>query len=216
MIKHWRQVWTYEATELWHYEGKNIWSKKVYEAEDVQGKWAQKVYNVDDALRYECVAEWVNTKTDNSWTCTTGAPLPRREKERKDYHLLDRTNVHRITTDGWVHEQYNTKVRIEHGARTQISREKGYNTYVRIDDENCQKAIRWWPKKRASWSVIQRAWLDFYNDETQISLKDKHWGVPLWVRLFLLANQRVNTPKREEKVYKKALKNMNAYRIKKP
>ena len=85
MIKHWRQVWTYEATELWHYQGNNTWTKKQYTPEEVQGKWAQQVYNVDDALRYECIAEWNNTSEDNSWRCTTGAPLPRRESKRKDF-----------------------------------------------------------------------------------------------------------------------------------
>ena len=125
MIKHWRQIWRYEATELYHYQGNNTWEQKKYSPEDVQGKWAQLVYNVDDALRYECIANWTNTTEDNSWTCTTGAPLPRREKKRKDYSLLERTNIHRLTTDGWVHEQHNTKVKIENGTKTNISKEKG-------------------------------------------------------------------------------------------
>ena len=214
MIKHWRQVWTYEATELWHYQGNNTWTKKQYTPEEVQGKWAQQVYNVDDALRYECIAEWNNTSEDNSWRCTTGAPLPRRESKRKDYTLLERTNIHRILDNGWVHEQHNTKVKIDGDTKENISREKGYNTYVKIEDEKCTKAIKWWPKRRATWEVIQRAWSDFYGERSHITLKEGHWGLPLWIRLFCLARQNVNTPKKEQKVYTEALKRMEFYRIK--
>lgn len=214
MIKHWRQVWTYEATVLWHYQGNNTWSKKQYTKEEVQGQWAQQVYNVDDALRYECTAEWSNTEEDNSWTCQTGAPLPRREKKRKDYTLLERTNIHRIVDNGWVHEQHNTKVKIDGDTKQNISREKGYNTYVKIEDEQCQKAINWWPKRRATWTVIQRAWSDFYGPKSTLILKDSHWGLPIWVRLFFLAGEDVSKPKREQKVYKKAQKMMENYQAK--
>ena len=82
------------------------------------------------------------------------------------------------------------------------------------EDEKCKKAIKWWPKKRATWKVIQRAWSDFYGDKSQLTLKDGHWGLPLWIRLFCLARQNVNTPKKEQKVYKEALKRMEFYRIK--
>jgi len=213
MIKHWRQVWSFEATNLWHYKGDRVWEKKIYSPEEVAGKWAQKVYNVDDALRYECIAFWQNSEVDNSWSCTTGAPLPRREKKRKDYNILERTNVHRINDTGWVHEQFNTKINIENGKKEEISKEEGYNTYVKIDDAQCKKAIEWWPKRRATWKVIQRAWTDFYQDRSQLTLKKSHWGLPIWIRLFKLAGRDVRKPKQEEKVYREALRNMESYLI---
>ena len=213
MIKHWRQVWTYQERELWHYQGDNRWAKKTYTEEEVAGKWAQQVYNVDDGLRYECIAVWNNSLEDNSWSCTTGAPLPRREKKRKDYNVLERTNVHRINDTGWVHEQYNTKINVLDAEKEAISKEEGYNTYVRIDDKKCKTAIVWWPKKRATWNVIQRAWLDFYRHRTELKLKKSHWGLPLWIRLFKLADRNVSKAKQEEKVYREALRNMTSYLV---
>jgi len=204
MIKHWRQVWKFEETTHYQYMGYNTWKKHQMNAEEVAGEWSQIVYNVDDGPRYECSALWNNTE-ENFWSCTSDAPLPRREKKRSDYTLLERTNVHRITQDGWVHEQYNTKVKLEGDTRVPIVKEKGYNTYVRIPDQNCQKAIDWWPKRRATWQVIQKAWEDIRTENTKLKFR-KAFVTPLWVRLFLLARDKVDTPKREKKVYTKARK----------
>lgn len=205
MIKHWRQVWIFEENTLYKYEGNDTWRKESHPSEEVKGQWSQIVYNVDDGPRYECSASWENNANDNFWSCTADAPLPRREKSRKDYTLLDRTNVHRITQNGWVHEQYNTKVKIENKKRIPIVKEKGYNTYVRIPEENCTKAIKWWPKRKATWYVIQRAWEDIRTENDLLRFR-KTFGAPLWVRLFMLARTRVDSPKKEKKVYSKARK----------
>ena len=95
-----------------------------------------------------------------------------------------------------------------------IKSPKGYNTYVKIDDDNCQKAIKWWPKRRATWRVIQRAWLDSYGELSQVTFKENHWGMPLWIRLFCLARQSVKTSKKEQRVYKEAMKRIRRYRVK--
>ncbi|MAA80420.1 MAG: hypothetical protein CL916_14285 [Deltaproteobacteria bacterium] len=211
MIKHWRQVWKYEETTHYKYIGHDTWKKTKTNAEEVSGEWSQIVYNVDDGPRYECSALWNNTDED-FWKCTSDAPLPRREKKRSDYTILDRTNVHRITPEGWVHEQYNTKVKLDGNTRIPIAKEKGYNTYIRIPEENCQKAIDWWPKRKATWLVIQKAWEDIRAENTQLKFR-KAVGTPLWVRLFLLARDRVDSPKREQKVYTKARKVITKFMV---
>ena len=203
MIKHWRQVWIFEETDLYRYKGNDIWERKQLDLEEVSGEWSQVVYNVDDGPRYECSAQWNNI--EGFWSCTADAPLPRREKSRKDYNVLERTNIHRITLQGWVHEQYNTKVKIEDSNRIPIVKEKGYNTYIRIPDTRCKKALSWWPKRRATWSVIQKAWADTRQENTRLQFR-KRFGAPLWVRLFMLARDKVDTPQRESNVYSKARK----------
>jgi len=213
MIKHWRQVWEYEATTLFTFQGHNTWQKEIRVKNDVTGQWAQRVYNVDDGLRYECIADWNLKEGDEHWRCATGAPLPRRESKRKDYTLLDRTNIHRLVDNGWVHEQLNSKVSVDGERRDVVAKEKGYNTYVKISDDQCQKAIDWWPKRRAAWRVIQRAWLDFYREKPTVRIRESHWGIPLWVRLFWLAKKDVSTEKRQQKVYSKALKLMKKHEM---
>ena len=99
------------------------------------------------------------------------------------------------------------------GKKEEISTEEGYNTYVKIDDAQCKKVIEWWPKRRATWKVTQRAWTDFYQDRSQLTLKKSHWGLPIWMRLFKLAGRDVRKPKQEEKVYREALRNMESYLI---
>ena len=187
MIRHWRQKWVYEPRELFEYEDVNRWERNYYYPADSSGKWGQIVYSVDDAPRYECIAEWHNDGDDNYWTCQTWAPLPRRESKRSDYSILERENTHRILDSGWVHEQNNTKFLYENGNRTDIAREYGYNTYEKIEDEACQKAIDWWPSQKTAWDGIISAWEDVRTEHDSIGIQEK--TIPLWIRLFWIARK---------------------------
>ena len=210
MIRHWRQTWIYEPRELFHYSDVNQWSRQYYYPDDVEGKWGQIVYNVDDAPRYECLAEWVNNDEENYWTCQTWAPLPRREKKRADYSILERENTHRIVDNGWIHEQNNTKFHYDNGQRTNIAKERGYNTYERIADEQCSEAIEWWPTQRHQWQGITAAWDSLRSEQDVIKMKDKHNGLPLWIRLFWIAKRaKATTP--VEDIQSKALDKITNY-----
>lgn len=198
MIRHWRQKWVYEPRELFHYTDVNEWQRKYYYPNDVSGKWGQIVYNVDDAPRYECVAEWHNDKEENYWSCTTWAPLPRRESKRSDYSILERENIHRIVKTGWIHEQNNTKFLYENNQRTDIAREHGYNTYEKIEDSNCQKAIDWWPSQRVAWEGITLAWEEHRIEHDTMSFMQKKGGIPLWIRLFWIAKRNKDASSSDE------------------
>ena len=52
-MKHWRQDWSYEDSQLNVYQGNNIWRMEQVPAETVRGHWTQAVYQVDDSPRYE-------------------------------------------------------------------------------------------------------------------------------------------------------------------
>ena len=60
IIKHWRQDWLYENTEAYEYNGFNDWKFKTLSDEAVKGQWTQKVFEVDDKLRYEGSATWLH------------------------------------------------------------------------------------------------------------------------------------------------------------
>ena len=48
VIKHWRQDWLFENTDLYIYSANNQWKFEDKSKKDVKGQWTQKVYQVDD------------------------------------------------------------------------------------------------------------------------------------------------------------------------
>ncbi len=158
------------------------------DADDVAGKWTQEVRGVADNPRYGCAAPWM---LDDAafWTCKTWAPKPRRDKDRSDYNVLERTNTHRIHAKGWVHEQKNTKIMVSEQGVKPIVTEVGRNTYDRIMDTNCQKAAEWWAKRKSTWDVVQRAWDESAAQYETYQVHSKQGIMPLWIRLFWLARK---------------------------
>ena len=53
IVKHWRQDWLFENTDLFLYNKNYEWKKKTLTSEEAKGTWTQKVYQVDDSPRYE-------------------------------------------------------------------------------------------------------------------------------------------------------------------
>ena len=58
VMKHWRQDWTYEDTNLHVYQGKSTWAQTTKPADAVLGHWTQAVFQVDDSPRYEVTGKW--------------------------------------------------------------------------------------------------------------------------------------------------------------
>ena len=211
MIKHWRQIWEYEGTSFHVYDGVDQWRRETLTEEQAAGAWVQVVDGVADNPRYGCSAPW-QLGESASWTCETWAPKPRRDKDRDDYTVLNRTNTHRILDNGWVHEQRNTKLMVTGDMQTPIVTEKGYNTYIRVDDSECAKAVAWWPRRSSAWMHIQDAWTDVTGQYERFSVDPKRGVFPLWIRLFWLA--RKNEPPaslgqgitRHSKIYLRAVK----------
>jgi hypothetical protein len=198
-MKHWRQEWQYEPTFALEFRGLNTWSTETFIPGSTQGQWIQKVSQVDDSPRYQCVAPWVlwsNGKTSlNYWECQSFAPLPRREYTlRSDYQILDRRNRHVITEDGWVHEQDNRKLRINlDGTTTEIAQEKGINTYRRVDASRCEVARKDWNESKEIWHVIQAMWQHISGRHPVLVFKEKVDGQALWSKLFKLADKNLDS-----------------------
>lgn len=186
IVKHWRQDWLFENTELYLFNYDNQWTYKKLPKKEVKGQWTQKVYQVDDSPRYEGTASWVHVDGKSYWENTTNAPLPRREyTQRSDYNVTQRTNRHEITDYGWVHDQDNAKiVRAEGQDDIILANEKGYNTYVKVDNSRCQAAQNWWKEHQEKWATVRQKWDEVFARNIDLSLKEKVEFKVLYKHLF--------------------------------
>jgi hypothetical protein len=174
IVKHWREDWVYENTDLLHFEKEATWQKQKLTKAQVGGQWTQKVFEVDDAPRYEGTATWIHADGRHYWENTTDAPLPRREySKRSDYNVMRRTNHHEITSYGYLHEQDNEKIIRSEAGDQLLVREKGYNTYRRTDESRCDIARNWWKQHRAFWVTVRGVWNEMLAKADRVQLQGK-------------------------------------------
>ncbi len=186
IVKHWRQDWLFQNQDFYMYNGDNNWTFEEKAKDEVKGQWTQKVYQVDDSPRYEGSGSWVHVDGKSYWENTTTAPLPRREyTKRSDYNVTLRGNRQEITGFGWVHDQDNDKVLRENGKEDVIiAKEKGYNTYKRVDDSKCQVAQDWWKEHQDKWALVRTKWENVYGKNQDLTLETKVDNKPLYKHLF--------------------------------
>ena len=181
IIKHWRQDWIYQNRDMFNYYPDNSWLYSKSNKKSVKNQWTQKVFQVDDSPRYEGSSTWVHLDGKSYWENTTNAPLPRREyTKRNDYNLLERTNRHEITKDGWAHIQDNKKILVDSNNKILLSEEKGFSTYKRVNEKNCKLAYDWWASNKSKWSSIKKVWDNIYKKEKNITLKKELNGKKLY------------------------------------
>lgn len=186
IVKHWRQDWLFQNKDFYMFDGDNKWNFETKTQDEVEGQWTQKVYQVDDSPRYEGSATWVHVDGKSFWENTTTAPLPRREyTKRSDYNVTLRGNRHEITEYGWLHDQDNAKIIRQEGKEDIIlAKEKGYNTYVKVEDSRCQGAINWWKEHDKKWATVRAKWSEVYNRNKDLHLEDKVDNKVLFKHLF--------------------------------
>jgi hypothetical protein len=186
IVKHWRQDWLFENTNLYYFNTDNKWTFKKLPASEVKGQWTQKVYQVDDSPRYEGSSSWIHIDGKSYWENTTPAPLARREyTTRSDYNLLMRGNRQEITDYGWLHDQDNSKIIRESDKEDVIlAKEKGYNTYVKVDDSKCAAAAQWWKDNDQKWALVRNKWEEVYGRNKNLVLEEKINNKPLYKFLF--------------------------------
>ena len=189
VIKHWRQDWIYEGEMMFIYDKDQKWVKKSLTKKERKGKWIQKVYQVDDSPRYEGIGTWVMVDGKTYWESTSEAPLPRREySKRRDYNVLKRGNRHEIKDFGWIHEQDNVKImRVDEDEI--IAEEKGWNTYKRINESNCQAAIDWWKENKNYWRHVRTVWDENFKEKNVVSLYSQINKRPMFSEFFELGSR---------------------------
>jgi len=180
VMKHWRQDWTFEDTDLHTFRGNATWGRERREPESVSGGWSQAVWQVDDSPRYEAIGRWTHDGNRSVWTGgNSWRPLPRREYSvRDDYGVME--GVHRIviTPTGWVHEQNNWK-RVEESSEGEPEyrgHELGIDRYERIVSPSLDSADPYWEKTGAYWSEVREAWKEVYQKRNHFSLNSKVEG----------------------------------------
>nr|WP_315200844.1 DUF6607 family protein [uncultured Flavobacterium sp.] len=175
IVKHWRQDWLYENTDLFSFFKDNSWKFNKLLIKNVKGQWTQKVFQVDDSPRYEGSSSWAHIDGKTYWLNTADAPLPRREHtKRNDYNVLKRRNIHEITATGWNHEQDNQKlVRDKSGKDTLLAEEKGLDIYTKVDDSKCLLAQNWWKNNQELWLKVRSKWEKVYGSNKNLSLQNK-------------------------------------------
>lgn len=186
IIKHWRQDWLYENTDLYSFYKDNTWKYNKLAKKDVKGQWTQKVFQVDDSPRYEGTASWANIDGKQYWMNTTDAPLPRREQtKRNDYNVLKRRNIHEITKTGWNHEQDNDKIaRDDSGKDVLLAQEKGFDVYTKVDDSKCLAAQNWWKENNKLWKNVRTKWATVFDQNKDLKLEAKVNRKALYSLLF--------------------------------
>ena len=193
VIKHWRQDWEYEDVNLFAYDFNNKWLNRNFKKGDVKGKWSQKVFQIDDMPRYCGIGNWVYTDEMIFWQNKCDAPLARREtKIRSDYNVLNRGNRIEIKNYGWLHEQDNKKIYRTKFKDKIIAMEKGYNTYEKVDEEKCQKAIIWWKKNFNKWQYVRNNWSKRLSTSDDLSVYLENNSISLYKKISDLNVDSVN------------------------
>ncbi len=159
VLKHWRQDWTYEPTEIVVYQGNSTWTKEPVKTEDRAGAWSQVVWQADDSPRYSGVGHW-RYDGETRWTgYDVVRPLARRDAVKKppfDRYLS--MNRHTLTTEGWLHEQDNAKQSLRDGALKAIVHEVGVNSYTRSPDVRVDLGDKYWNATAEYWAAVRKTW----------------------------------------------------------
>ena len=171
VVKHWRQDWEYQPTQMWSYIGNYRWQKIALKAEEAQGKWLQTVWQVDDSPRYAGLGLWGKNNGVISWTSNeTYRPLPRREHTtRNDYDVIIGINRQALTATGWVHEQDNVK--FDSKTNTVLARELGVNQYTLVKDFDFKPAYEYWDKNKDYWATVRQTWKQAFEQNEVLALK---------------------------------------------
>ncbi|WP_443937657.1 DUF6607 family protein [Pedobacter sp. MW01-1-1] len=193
VIKHWRQDWTYEDTDIMMYTQDNAWKKVKLNPAEVKGKWTQKVYQVDDSPRYQGYGVWSHVGGHDSWQSVTDSPLPRREHTiRKDYNVLNRGTRITLTPQGWMFEQDNKKVVRSANGDKVLAIEKGYEEFTKIDAKQFAYAQKWWSNQETYWADVRSVWSDVIaSSPNALKVQTIVNGKLLYEALFSLGNQSV-------------------------
>ena len=192
IIKHWREDWTYEDSQILAFDKSDTWKKVILSENEVKGKWTQKVYQVDDSPRYQAIGTWVHVDGKHQWQSNSDSPLPRREyTERDDYNVLHRGNTLYLTKTGWMFEQDNKKIIRSEGGDKLLAMEKGLEEFVKVDPKSFGYAQTWWKEQEKFWKDARETWDAVFTENNVIKLSPKVDNKLLYEQFFALGNQSV-------------------------
>ena len=196
VVKHWRQDWQYEDTEVHAFQGRGAFVRRALDQASRKGAWSQTVYQVDDSPRYEAVGRWVHAPGVSYWQSEDRRrPLPRREfSVRDDYQALYGSHRITITPAGWAQEEDALKLVLDEKNRPSssqpyLAREAGLSRYDRLLDYDFSAGDEYWQDTGAFWSRVRHYWDSLYKAESEFSLVKSVEGVPMFMALFDMAGE---------------------------
>jgi hypothetical protein len=190
VTKHWRQDWVYEPESVIEYQGDNRWAKRALSPVEREGRWAQFVYQVDEAPRYGSIGRWEHNASFSNWISgDTARPLPRREwSVRKDYERLVGTNRHTIVPTGWIQEENNLKRAADGAAQPYVGREYGVARYERLKAADFAAADRYYAQTRGFWKAVVADWDAWWKRNDKLTMTEHSDQSGAFVGLFQLAD----------------------------
>lgn len=192
VIKHWRQDWEYEPTQVLVYADRNSWKWEEVPAKLRSGRWSQTVFQVDDSPRYGGLGRFETEAGLRLWQSDrTWRPLARRDAVRSPvYDRYLSINRHQATPDGWVHWQDNTKLGLKDGTLSPIVQEYLLNTYTRFDGYDVKAADAYWAATKHYWAQVRSEWARVAVTSGGISITEEaDTGTVISARLMELADQ---------------------------
>ena len=196
LVKHWRQDWSYEPTELHTFRGEDTWARRRPAATETKGAWSQAVFQVDDSPRYSALGRWEHRGNLSVWNGEREwRPLPRREfSVRKDYGVMEGAQWIVITSTGWLHEQLNWKRVAGEGVApgtppSYVGEEWGLDRYERIVEPSLVDADEYWKKTGPYWAAVRRAWADVFARDDRFLLQTEVGGQKLFEEHFAYAGK---------------------------
>lgn len=192
LMKHWRQDWTYEPTELHRYRGADTFARQLIARAAAAGAWTQSVWQVDDSPRYAALGRWEHTGNRSVWTGeTTWRPLPRREHTvRRDYSVMEGSHRIILTPTGWLHEQLNWKrVAGDAAPASYVGEELGLDRYERITSPSLAAADDDWKKTGPYWAIVRRVWAETFAQQDRFIVRAEVDGQKLFEQHFAYAEK---------------------------
>lgn len=212
VVKHWRQDWVYEPTDVTIYKGAGVWSREPVSAADRKAAWSQTVYQVDDSPRYGGVARWRHEEDASTWASNrVWRPLPRRDAtKRDDYDVVECVNRHTILAWGWAQEEDNAKRALVEGEPYTLAREVGVNSYVKSKDVRAEVADAYWAQTKGFWAEVRAAWAALDSGGASYFIEDDPEGARLYMPLLALADALAKGDKSEAEAVAEARKTIAA------
>ena len=196
VVKHWRQDWQYEDTEVHAFQGRGAFLRRALDRASREGRWTQTVYQVDDSPRYEAIGRWIHAPGVSYWKSDDRRrPLPRREfSVRDDYQALYGSHRITITPAGWTQEEDALKLVLDENNRPSssqpyLAREAGLSRYDRVLDYDFSAGDDYWQDTGAFWSRVRRYWDAVYKAESEFRFVKSVEGMPMYMALFDMAGE---------------------------
>lgn len=187
IMKHQAEDWEFQPTFWYDFTKPSNWEARELSPEQSQGKWVRKVTNLDDGLRYQCVAAFQTSEQGYAeWTCSSFAPIPGRETRdmgRKDYNTLDRTTRIIVYGDSWLERQENIKTIYKDEKKNPLASEVGKNWFVRLPDAECADAKAWTQDKTAFWDLLREVWETILDGKSSFTETMPAGGAPRFVEM---------------------------------